>query len=348
MVPVQTVTGPVDSGDLGITLFHEHLLNDGKTAWRQPAEDDAEGWEIARGPIRMEYLGRLRNDPYLSLDNTSLDDIDLAVEEIGRFVAEGGGTVVETTLDGIGRDPLGLRTISERSGVRVVMGCGFYLHRTHPPQLMTMSVDDIADAIVHDVIDGVDGVRAGVIGEIGVSIDFTDAEQRSLRAAARAQRRTGVPLSVHLPGWLRYGHRVLDIVEEEGANVRATVLAHMNPTHRDPDYQCSLADRGAWIEYDMIGMELLYPGEGQSPSDRENAAAVARLIRDGYAGKLLLSHDVFIKMLLHRYGGFGYEHILTGFIPRLERHGVVREVALGLLLDNPRTVFESAAEGARS
>jgi phosphotriesterase-related protein len=348
MTSVQTVRGVIDSAELGITLFHEHLLNDAHTAWRQPADGDIEGWEIARGPLRMEYLGRLRNDPYLSLDNTSLDDVDCAVDEIGRFVAVGGGTVVETTNAGIGRNPLGLKEIAERSGVNVVMGCGYYLDRTHPPDLLTTPIDDLADRIERDVVEGVDGIRAGVIGEIGVSPSFTPGEERSLRAAARAQARTGVPLSVHLPGWLRYGHRVLDIVEEEGANLHATVLAHMNPTHNDPDYQCSLAVRGAWIEYDMIGMELQYPGEGQSPSDAENAAAVMRLIRDGYAGSLLLSHDVFIKTLLRRYGGFGYDHILTGFIPRLEQHGVTHEVALGLLIDNPRAVFESAAEGARS
>jgi len=346
MVQVQTVTGQIDSTALGVTLFHEHLLNDGRTAWRQPADGDVEGWEIARGPVRMEYLGRLRNDPYLSLDNTSLDDIQCAVEEVSRFVAAGGGTIVETTLDGIGRNPRGLEEISSRAGVNIVMGCGYYLQRTHPPQLVTTPIDDLADAIVHDLVEGVDGIRAGVIGEIGVSPDFTEAEQRSLRAAVRAQVRTGVPLSVHLPGWLRSAHRVLDIVEEEGGTLQATVLAHMNPSHADPDYQCSLAARGAWIEYDMIGMELQYPGEGQSPSDGENAAAIARLIRDGYAGSLLLSHDVFIKTLLRRYGGFGYAHILTSFIPRLERHGVPREVALSLLIDNPRSVFESAAEGA--
>ena len=173
------------------------------------------------------------------------------------------------------------------------------------------------------------------------------AEEKVLRGAAKAQRHVGVPLSVHLPGWERYGHRVLDIVEEKGGDVAATVLCHMNPSHDDPGYQRTLADRGAWIEYDMIGMELNYPGEGQSPSDEQNARAIAELVRDGYADHLLLSQDVFIKTLLRRWGGFGYDHVLTSFVPRLEDHGVSREMALGLLTTNPRRVFETAAEGAR-
>ncbi len=348
MATVRTVLGEIDSADLGPTLFHEHLLLNGETAWHEPELRDAEGWTIAREPIRMEFLGRLRNDPYLSLDNTRLDSVDTAVRELGAFAAAGGRTLVEVTPDAAGRDPAGLRAIAGATGLNIIMGCGYYLERTHPEGFVDMPIDDIADRIVADVLDGVDGVHAGVIGEIGVGLHFTPAEEHSLRAAARAQRRCGVPLSVHLPGWLRYGHRVLDIVEEEGGILGATVLSHMNPSHVDEAYQRSLADRGAWVEYDMLGMEFHYPGEGQSPSDEENAAAVARLLADGYGSRLLLSHDVFIKTLLRTYGGFGYAHVFNGFADRLERHGVARGQLLEILTANPKAVFDAAWEGRAS
>lgn len=346
MVTVRTVTGEIDSSALGVTLFHEHLLNDGSAAWRRPEPDDDEGWAIARAPVRMEYLGRLRNDPYVSLDNTRLDDVNLAAEEAARFRVAGGDTIIDVTPPGIGRDPQGLRQIAARTGLNIIMGCGYYLERAHPDGLSAMPIDAIAEQIASDVLQGVDGVRAGVIGEIGVGVHFTSAEERVLRAASRAQRLCGVPLSVHLPGWQRYGHRVLDIIEEEGGNLSATVLSHMNPSFTDGDYQRSLASRGAWIEYDMLGMEFFYPGEGQSPSDDENARAIAALVTEGFGTRLLLSHDLFIKTLFHRYGGFGYDHVLTGFADRLELHGITRKTLLGILKENPRTVFESAAKGA--
>ncbi|MHB1018292.1 MAG: phosphotriesterase family protein [Coriobacteriia bacterium] len=348
MASVRTVLGEIDSSELGPTLFHEHLLVDGETAWRKPAADDARGWRIAREPVQMEFLGRLRNDPYLSLDNTRLDSVETAIEEVGALIAAGGRTLVEVTPSAAGRDPRGLKEIAEATGLNIVMGCGFYLARTHPEGFVDMPIDVIADSIVADVVDGIDGVHAGVIGEIGVGLHFTATEEHSLRAAARAQSRCGVPLSVHLPGWLRYGHRVLDIVEEEGGILDATVLSHMNPSHADEAYQRSLADRGAWVEYDMLGMEFHYPGEGQSPSDEDNAAAVARLLADGYGNRLLLSHDVFIKTLLRTYGGFGYAHALTGFADRLERHGVAREQLLNILTANPKAVFDAAWEGRTS
>ena len=89
---------------------------------------------------------------------------------------------------------------------------------------------------------------------------------------------------VHLPGWFRLGTAVLDIVEEEGGDLRHTVLCHMNPSFADPDYQTACAARGAFIEYDMIGMDYFYADQQvQCPSDEEVAGAIARLVRPASA-----------------------------------------------------------------
>ncbi len=63
------------------------------------------------------------------------------------------------------------------------------------------------ERILTDLRDGEDGVRPGIIGEIGVSADFTPAEQVSLRGALAAQVETGLPVQVHLPGWFRLAGR---------------------------------------------------------------------------------------------------------------------------------------------
>ena len=209
-----------------------------------------------------------------------------------------------------------------------------------------MSVDDIAAEIVGDATDGVDGseIRSGIIGEIGVSADFSQAERKSLRGAARAQRVAGLPLSVHLPGWERYAHEVLDIVSEEGANVGRTVLWHMNPSGDDLDYQASVAERGAYVEYDMVGMDYYYADQdAQSPSDDANARNLVRLIANGYLDRLLISQDVFLKMMLTRNGGFGYSYILRHFVPRLLRHGVQEAQVERLLVANPRAVLATVS-----
>jgi phosphotriesterase-related protein len=224
------------------------------------------------------------------------------------------------------------------------MGTGFYLETSMPPEVSGMSKMDIADRIVGEALEGVDGTgsKVGIIGEIGVSADFTDNERKSLRGAAMAQKRTGLPLMVHLPGWFRRAGEVLDMVEEEGADLRHTVLCHMNPSWYDTDYQLALAARGAFLEYDMVGMDFWYADQGvQCPSDDENARGIKALIDAGFGDRVLVSQDVFLKIMLTSYGGFGYAYIQKHFLPRLKRHGVTDPQIQALMVDNPRSVFST-------
>jgi phosphotriesterase-related protein len=344
---VMTVLGPITPEQLGVTLMHEHLLLDA-TPWHRPAEA-ASLRPIASQPVSIEILGLLHNDPFMCRDNCELFDEETAIDEARRFRLSGGDTIVDPTCRGIGRDHRALQRISRATGLHVIMGTGYYLHPAHPPHVKQMSLEAIAEEIEQDVVEGIDGVRAGIIGEIGISKDFTAEEEKVLRGAARAQKATGVPLEVHLPGWERHGGRVLAVIAEEGGDLRKTILCHMNPSGKDVAYQTDLAHRGAWLEYDMIGMDYFYADQqAQSPSDQENAEAIARLRDAGLLGSVLISQDVFIKIQLVRYGGAGYAHILDHFVPRLRRHGFTEQDITTLLIDNPRRVFTGDEQGDRS
>lgn len=339
---VMTVNGPIAADALGITLMHEHILNDCRCWWHAPKTPERQ--YLAGGFVCIEILGELKQDPFVNKHNITLDDEPLAISELRAFAIEGGQTVVEPTCRGIGRNPLALRRIAKAAGLNVVMGAGYYLGSSHPEEVAAMTVEDIASEIVREAVEGVEGtdVKIGLIGEIGVSSDFTTEEEKSLRGASQAQLRTGLPLMVHLPGWYRLGHRVLDIVEQEGADIRHTVLCHMNPSHDDFSYQSELVSRGAFIEYDMIGMDYFYADQQvQCPSDEEAARAIVRLAEAGYLDRILLSHDVFLKMMLTRYGGNGYAYILRHFLPRLERHGLDRAALDQMMRANPRAVFDA-------
>ncbi|WP_181703158.1 phosphotriesterase family protein [Chthonobacter albigriseus] len=339
---VMTVNGPIPAAELGLTLMHEHLVNDCRCWWNPPKEPDRA--HLGTEPVHPGILGELRMDPFVNLDNCALDDPRVAAAELLPFKAAGGRSVVDPTCRGIGRSPTALREIARLTGLQLVMGSGYYLQSSHPPEVRDLSADAIADEIVREALGGVDGTdaRIGLIGEIGVSGDFTAEEEKSLRGAARAQARTRLPLMVHLPAWYRHGGRVLDIVAEEGADLAHTILCHMGPSWRDFDYQAGLAARGAFIEYDMIGMDYWYADQGvQCPSDEENATAIKGLIDAGFLGNILLSQDVFLKMMLTRHGGFGYAYVPTHFAARLKRHGVTEAEIQTMLVDNPRRVFSA-------
>lgn len=341
MTEVSTVTGVIDSRDLGVCLTHEHIVND-VTSWWHQGEGET-GARLADARVSMDILWELRQDPFACRDNCRLDDLELAVAEVGRFAGLGGRTILEATSASIGRDPARLREVAERTGVQIVMGTGLYLDSSQPDGIDSVGMDDLVAAMEADLAEGVDGVRAGFIGEIGVGSDFTPRERRSLAAASIAQSRTRVPMQVHLPGWFRLGHEVADVVEGHGGDLSATVLCHMNPSGSDVDYQVSLLERGLWLQYDMVGMEVFYADQGaQCPSDEENAANIARLVQLGWGHRVLVSSDIFIKSLLRAYGGPGYGHVLEYFLPRLVRHGLTPEQARSLVTDNPAALFTTA------
>jgi phosphotriesterase-related protein len=340
---IQTVLGPITSEKLGVTLMHEHLLMSFST-WHHPPKTTSR-MTLRDAPLSLSILGELRMDPFVNLDNLQQYDVGLAASEAQQFADLGGHTILDPTNRGIGRDPQALAAISRRTGLNVVMGSGYYLEVSQPPMVRQMTLEDIATEIEADLKEGVDqtGIRAGFIGEIGVSARFTSEEEKVLRAAARAQTRSHVPLMIHLPGWERLAHRVLDVVAEEGVCLDTVILCHMNPSWRDFDYQAGLAQRGAYLEYDMISMDYYYADQNaQCPSDEDNATAIHNLIKAGFVDRILISQDVFLKMMLTAYGGFGYGYILRHFVPRLRRHGVTKDQITKLLESNPRRVFDDS------
>ena len=342
---VNTVCGPIAATDLGMTLMHEHLVVDWTKRMGEPPEAEARQRYHARVDASMHWL--LADNPACCLDNARFDDVESMVAELGNFSAAGGRTIVECSNADIGRDPLALREISKKSGLNIIMGSGWYVHAFHDPEQADLSVDELCARLISEFENGAGdtGIKPGIIGEIGVSPLFTEGERVRLRAAARAQRQLKVPMLIHMPGWQRRAHEVLDIVlDGEGVAPEAVALCHMDPSGEDVEYQRAVAARGVWLEFDMIGMPNYYPGEGQSPSPDQTAKAIAGLVKDGHAPRILLSHDLATKSMWTRNGGNGVGYIPRLFLSRLERHGVALSVAADMMTVNPFQLFAGSAE----
>ncbi|MFE3262342.1 phosphotriesterase [Nocardia sp. NPDC059091] len=337
MTAVQTVLGPVPVSELGIVLPHEHLFNDLSAARDQPNHTFTEF--LTTSTVDASLAWALRHDPYACLDNLTTKSIAEVIDEITGFAEVGGRTIVDATCSAaIGRNPEALVETARRTGLNIVMGCGTYLEKIEQQRITTTTVDALATAIADELAHGVgpDHVKPGIIGEIGVSPTFTQAEGASLRAAALAQLDHPTrALMIHLPGWQRRAHEVLDIViDQVGVSPRRVVLAHMDPSATDPAYQHSVAERGVWLEFDMIGMDINFPREGRCPDPDVTAAAVADLVMR-HPDQILLSHDVFLKQMWTRHGGNGFAFIPTVFTELLAEHGTEPALISRLLRDNP-------------
>ena len=180
----------------------------------------------------MENLGWVSYNYFSNRDNLLLKDEETAIRELMLYKRAGGGTLVEASTIGLGRDPRGLRRIAKATGVNIVMGAGFYVDDVHPDGMDERSESDLADQIAGEILSGVDGtdIRAGIIGEIGCSWPLTANERKVLRAAAAAQRRTGSAVLIH-PGRNQDAPKeVLDVLAEARADLGRVIIGHLDRT----------------------------------------------------------------------------------------------------------------------
>ena len=338
----QTVLGPVDGDAMGITLPHEHLLIDFKVMFKEPDAAADKGRALA--PVSMANLGWIRQNFSSNLDNLRLLDEDVARDEALLFKHAGGQTMVDPTNGGLSRDPEGLARIARATGLHIVMGAGYYVQAAHPPALARRGIQDITPEIVGDIKvgGGATGARAGLIGEIGCSWPWTDEEKKVLRAAVAAQRETGAPLMIHPGRNPRAPQQILDVVAKEGGNLKRTIMCHIDRTIADRKHLMDLAQTGCYLEYDLFGLETSYypyNPDFDMPNDGGRMAQILRLIEDGHARQLLMSHVIAYKHCLTKWRGFGYHHLLLNVLARLRPKGLDDRPIRGLVVDNPRRAF---------
>jgi len=309
MPHAQTVRGAIDPSELGVTLPHEHT--------------QIALWHIAN---RWDYWQLTRDEPVI-------------LEELAAFRNAGGGTLVDLTLVGVGRDPGWLRTLSERSGLNLVMGCGWYRTAYYPPEALIdrRSTDDLATELILEITQGVGdtGIRPGIIGEIGTDKPWlTGQEERVHRAAARAAKATGLAITTHAV-LSDVGRAQLRVFEEEGVDPARVVIGHAD-SYPHLDHYLSIVETGASVEFDFLGMSFSAVerlGEGRVID------LLLELLSRGHAERLLLSQDVCHDSQLRRYEGHGYTYLAETFLPRLRARGVTDAEIRTLTVDNPRRLL---------
>jgi phosphotriesterase-related protein len=338
---VTTVTGSIAAEDLGITAPHEHIFINMEVFYEEPQEIGQK--QIAQQPVRMENLGILKRNPFALKDNVQMLDPQVQEKEIMFFKRAGGRTVVDASTVGLGRDPVLLRNIAYATGMNIIAGAGFYVDGAQSKQTLQMSIEEMEFQIVREIEEGVGhtGIRAGVIGEIGISYEMTDFEKRSLTAACRAQKKTGAPLMIHINPWSQEGIPAMKIVGKENIDPQKVVICHCD-VENNREYIDSILKTGVFLEFDNFGKEMftdrwdVKPGSGRFVTDWERVVLVKQLLDEGYEDQLLFSTDICLKSLLHTYGGWGYDHVLTHILPMLDEVGATDGQMRKILIANPR------------
>lgn len=256
MSSVNTVQGPVDAGELGMTLIHEHVrFRDEAVAENWPGRYDAEA------------------------------EMAAAVEAVSAASERGVRTIVDPTTMFGGRDVRFMRDVAERTGVRIVACTGIYTYDFLPHYFENRDADVIAQHFVDDIEQGAQetDVRAAFLKCAADAPGVTENVEKVHRACARASVQTGVPIMAHSMPAAGTGPRQVEIFLEEGVAPEKIQIAHCGDTD-DLDYIEGLLDQGVYVGLDRYGLEMYLP------MDRRNATA-AELLRRGHAERIFVSQD---------------------------------------------------------
>jgi len=334
-----TVNGVVDPSNLGNTLTHEHLYIKIPNFFTEPIGKNNVQDNI-HAPFEMKILGWVRHNPYSHWPNLSLyGESDTIIEELKSFKENGGCTIVENTSIGISRDLATLKHISQSTGVNIVCGTGYYVDAAMTDSMRSLSEEQMAETIRGELLDGIEGIRCGIIGEIGTTWPITDFEKRSLRSSGLVQQELGCPVTIHPGRDPAAPGEAMRYLLEAGGKAELTVMSHLDRTFHDKEKLMEFADIGTYLEYDLFGIETSHYQLSEAmdmPSDAQRVKVIKSLVDEGLEDRVLVSHDIHTKHRLVKYGGHGYSHILNNIVPKMLHRGITQSQVDKFLKSNPQ------------
>ncbi|MDT7573664.1 MAG: phosphotriesterase-related protein [Actinomycetota bacterium] len=316
---MQSVRGPLDTADLGTTLMHEHvfvLSPDSQQQWQRDWDEEAK--------------------------------VADAVRRLQELVDTGVRTIVDPTVDGLGRDVPRIARINDQvPGLNILVATGVYTYADVPgyfssrgPGALPDLPEPMVELFVRDITGGIQGtgVRAAFLKCAIDHHGLTRGVERVMRACAKAQVQTGVPLMVHTHPGKQTGLEVQKVLADEGVPASAVLLAHCGDS-TDADHLSALAEAGYLLGMDRFGIDAILDFEGR-------VGIVVELCRRGYAGSMVLSQDAACHIdwvdpaLMPFLPNWNYLHVLRDVVPALLDRGVTQEQVDQMLIANPRRFFE--------
>ena len=306
---------PLNTADLGFTLCHEHVL---------------------ACPVGFTAAF----PEFIDLQATSQS----AVRDLSQARQEGVTTIIDPCPYDQGRGRGLLEEVSRLSGVNIIASTGTWMDIS-PFLAQVVDPDRIAKLYIREIEEGIEGtgIKAGIIKVANDRGGATAVGELVLRAAARAQKATGVPIITHT--WVpeRVGEQQVAIFKDEGVDMNGVIIGHSNDS-TDMGYLIGLLEEGVWL-----GMDRHPVGPPGSPGWKTRASTVKALIDAGWGHRVVLGHDWDSTIGLRgpeqqaereTVNPDAYLFITRNVLPRLKELGATDEDIHTLTVDNPRRMYE--------
>ncbi|MGH3265237.1 MAG: phosphotriesterase family protein [Trebonia sp.] len=326
MTDVQTVRGPIDTGQLGTTLMHEHVF-------------------VLTPDVMQNYGDQWWDEQ---------ERVSDAIAKLRALRQAGVDTIVDPTVVGLGRYIPRIQRVNAEVDINIIPATGLYTFDHIPhffhyrgPGTLLGGAEQMTEMFVRDIQEGIagTGVRAALLKCVVEERGLTPDQTRVQAAICEAHQRTGVPITVHTNGAHQTGRLALDFYRGRGVDLSKVVVGHAGDSN-DLGYLKWIMDQGATIGCDRFGLDMFNP-----TADRVRTIAV--LCGQGYADRIALSHDAACymdffsgeasqQMLAQAAPNWHYLHIHRDVLPALREQGVTEQQITTMLVDNPRRYFEPA------
>lgn len=315
MTKIQTVRGPIALDELGETMMHEHIFSDHREEWRA-------------------------------------QNVAVAKRELEELVEAGGRTIVD-----VGPSPLRhmdwYAELSAQVNLNIVASTGFYLQRLVPESLQNLSEDEYVERFTRELSEGIagSGIRAAVLKVAGHKADLTPWEIKTMKAVARVQRETGVPICTHACEGAR---SQFDVLVGAGADPERIYLSHVEAEFgwegrtlkEEARYLEAIAREGGSLYFNNFCFEFDTPHE-------DLMYLMHYLCDRGHANRILFGIDANFRF--QDDGSIYWEaqenhpetavrdfaYTYTGAIPLMRTWGFTDEHFQTFLVENPRQMFST-------
>ena len=234
-----------------------------------------------------------------------LDQYAFICQEMNDLMTRGVRNVIEMTNRYMGRNAQFMLDVMRETGINVVACTGYYQDAFFPEHVATRSVQELAQEMVDEIEQGIDGteLKAGIIAEISTHTSFSTM-----------------------------GLEQLALLQAHGVDLSRVTVGHCD-LKDNLDNILKMIDLGAYVQFDTIGKNSYYPDEKR--------IAMLHALRDrGLLNRVMLSMDITRRSHLKANGGYGYDYLLTTFIPQLRQSGFSQADVDVMLRETPSQFFQ--------
>ncbi len=306
---INTVTGMIDSDNMGFTSVHEHV--------------DVEPEESATYAVSYRH----------------------AVEELKKAKGNGMQTIIDVSP---GRNAEGIRQAAEESGMNIVVCTGHYLFFTEEEKAFSvddfrkMMMQEIEYGI------GDTGVYPGVIKLSARDQNITPYERNLFIAGGMVQKETGLPICTHACAGCREQQNLLeevgaDLTKVYFSHIEAEFGWEGRTFAQQMDYLEKIVRKGSTISYNNFGnwahtkpetLIAMIKAMNERGYTRNQVATMDMVISDNNGKRSLLWEDINADGPLRTYS-----YLVTHAIPWMLSNGVAETDVMKMFVDNPHRIF---------